>query len=265
METSNDPPERTTRSGQPAPKSSLTGPEVGASGLLTLTELKAASQTAVAQLALERQAARQAAVERAIDCAGIPPRFRGHSFADYVAVCAAQRRALGLARAYADNFATVRARGNCLLLLGGPGTGKTHLACAILSQVIAAGYSGRILSASDVLRLIRAADSPAARQTELDVFETLTSPDLLVLDEVGVAVGSAGECRAMLFDVLNGRYGAMRPTVLVGCLTVAELATYLGKRVVERLTELGSVTVPFTWASYRRRQAQPSPRECAAP
>jgi len=221
---------------------------------MTLSELKAVSAAAIAELVRERQAARQAAVEKAIGRAGIPERFQRHSFADYAVGRAAQRRALGLARQYADNFATVRARGNCLLLIGAPGTGKTHLACAVLRQVLAAGYSGLFITVSEALRLIRATYPPGARQSEVEVFETLTSPDLLVLDEVGVAIGNDGKRRAMLFDVLNARYGAMRPTVLVGNLTAAGLETVLGERIVERLTDIGSITIAFTWPSYRRPQ-----------
>ena len=56
----------------------------------------------------------------------------------------------------------------------------------------------------------------------------------------------------MLFDVLNDRYGEMRPTILLGNLTTTELETYLGERILDRLRELGSVTVPFAWPSHRR-------------
>ncbi len=136
--------------------------------------------------------------------------------------------------------------------MGGPGTGKTHLACAVLGRIIADGYTGLFLTVSEGLRLIRSTYSPGASHTEVEVFEMLTGPDLLVLDEVGVAIGNALTRRAMLFDVLNARYGQMRPTVLIGNLTVPEMEAYLGDRLMDRLQELGSVTLPFTWASYRR-------------
>ena len=57
----------------------------------------------------------------------------------------------------------------------------------------------------------------------------------------------------MLFDVLNARYGEMRPTILIGNLTAAEMEDYLGERIMERLMDLGSIMVPFTWTSHRRR------------
>jgi DNA replication protein DnaC len=184
------------------------------------------------ELARERRAARQAAVESAIGRAGGPPRFRHHGFDDYVASGEAQLRALTLAREFAANFAAIRERGNCLLLVGGPGTGKTHLACAILAQVIHAGHSGLFLTLSEGLRLIRSTYSPGAVRSEAQVFATLNSPDQLVLDEVGAGIGNDAKRRAMLFDVLNARYGEMRPTILIGNLTAAEMEEYLGERIM---------------------------------
>ena len=244
---------KTTPSAPPATRTSPTGRVPGETAPVTRSELEAASRAAMAELSRERRAARQAAMERAIGRAGIPRRFRHHSFDDYVANDEAQLRALTLAREYAANFAAIRERGNCLLLVGGPGTGKTHLACAILGQVITAGHSGLFLTVSEGLRLIRSTYSPGASQNEAQVFETLTGPDLLVLDEVGVGIGNDAKRRAMLFDVLNARYGEMRPTILIGNLTAAEMEDYLGERIMERLMDLGSIMVPFTWSSHRRR------------
>ena len=53
-----------------------------------------------------------------------------------------------------------------------------------------------------------------------------------------------------LFDVLNGRYETLRPTVLASNLSVEELTGCLGARLMDRLRENG-VVVPFTWASER--------------
>jgi DNA replication protein DnaC len=252
MEQISDLLKKTTPSAPRATKISRIGQADGETGNMSLSELREVSRAANAELARERRAARQAAMESAIGRAGIPRRFRQHSFDDYVANGEAQLRALTLSREYAANFAAIRERGNCLLLVGGPGTGKTHLACAILGQVITAGHSGLFLTVSEGLRLIRSTYSPGASQNEAQVFETLTSPDLLVLDEVGVAIGNDAKRRAMLFDVLNARYGEMRPTILIGNLTAAEMEQYLGERIMERLMDLGSIMVPFTWSSYRR-------------
>jgi DNA replication protein DnaC len=50
------------------------------------------------------------------------------------------------------------------------GTGQTYLACAILSRVIADGYSGQLVTVSEALWRIRSAELPGASQTEGQVF-----------------------------------------------------------------------------------------------
>jgi DNA replication protein DnaC len=108
------------------------------------------------------------------------------------------------------------------------------------------------MAVSAALRMIRDASSPRAQRSESEAFDLLTAPDLLILDEVGVTIGNATTRRAMLFDVLNARYGEMRPTILIGNLTAAEMEAYLGERIMDRLLEIGSAMVPFAWASHRR-------------
>ncbi len=226
----------------------------GSDPRLSAEELAAVGQREASRLAIERRRAAQRQLERAMGRSGIPRRFLDRTFAGYEADTPEQRQALAVCRAYAASFGELMDRGSCLLLVGGPGTGKTHLACAILASVIRAGYTGLFMSVSAALRMIRDAYSPRAQRSESESFSLLTAPDLLVLDEVGVAIGNETKRRAMLFDVLNTRYAEMRPTLLIGNLTATEMEAYLGERIMDRLLELGSATVPFTWASHRRGQ-----------
>ncbi len=224
----------------------------GSTPLPSAEDLAAFGQREAARLAAERRRAAQVELERAVGRSGVPRRFVDRTFENYQAGTLGQRQALSVCRGYADGFEQRRERGSGLLLLGAPGTGKTHLACAILGQVIRAGYTGLFLPVSGALRIIRDAFSPRGQRTESEALALLTAVDLLVLDEVGVAIGHPATRRAMLFDVLNERYAQMRPTILIGNLTVSELEAYLGERIMERLRDLGSITVPFTWSSHRR-------------
>ena len=244
-------PDSPTRTTSPEPPRSIRSP--GSTPLPSAEELAAFGQREAAKLVAERRLAAQAELERAVGRSGVPRRFLDRTFENYLAATPGQRQALEVCRAYADGFEETRRRGGGLLLLGGPGTGKTHLACAILARVIHAGHTGLFLTVSAALRIIRDAFSPRGQRSETEALALLTAVDLLVLDEVGVAIGNPATRRAMLFDVLNERYGETRPTILIGNLTATELEAYLGERIMERLMDLGTAMVPFTWSSHRRR------------
>ena len=91
-------------------------------------------------------------------------------------------------------------------------------------------------------------------ESEQGVIDRLIEPCLLIVDEVGVQVGSDHE-KLLMFEVLNGRYQSMRPTILISNLSVDELETFLGHRVMDRYRECGAV-LPFDWKSHRGMREQ---------
>lgn len=197
-----------------------------------------------------RRAERELEVARLMRDAKIPARFAGKSLDGYAGNNPGQKLALNVCRKYVEDFPEHAEVGRSLVLTGQPGTGKTHLACAVLSAAIAQyAVSGRFDTVSDLLRSIKETyrkDSPAS---ERDVIGRYVGCGLLVVDELGVQVGSEHE-KLLLFEVLNGRYQEMRPTILISNLSSAELEEFLGHRVMDRYRECG-VVLAFDWGSYR--------------
>jgi DNA replication protein DnaC len=70
---------------------------------------------------------------------------------------------------------------NCVLV-GGTGTGKTHLAIAIARSCIRAGKHGRFYNTVDLVNRLEA-ESRGGRQGR--IAEYLTRRDFVVLDELG--------------------------------------------------------------------------------
>ena len=64
--------------------------------------------------------------------------------------------------------------------------------------------------------------------------------------------GSEGE-KVHAFDIIDGRYNAMRPTIVITNGKPDELLAYLGERVVDRLLEDGGRMLVFDGKSNRTR------------
>lgn len=80
-------------------------------------------------------------INQRIKAAQIPTRYAGKGFDSFFATTPVQRKALGELRAYAENFKQNLADGRCGVLVGGVGTGKTHLACSVCEEIARMGYS----------------------------------------------------------------------------------------------------------------------------
>ena len=89
-----------------------------------------------------------------------------------------------------------------LLLVGNPGTGKSHLATALAAQACAKGYRVRFFRTTELItNLIEAMDE----RNFLRLKTALAKLDLLVLDELGYVPASKVGAE-LLFDVISTAY-----------------------------------------------------------
>lgn len=195
----------------------------------------------------EAERARQIQVENDSRAAGVPQRFRDALFCNYECEGQQQRRALEVAQ----KFCSSERAGRSLILTGLPGTGKTHLACAIVHDFLSRRHQALFTTAIGLVRSVRDTYRRDSEISERDALRRLTKTTLLVIDEVGVQHGTEHE-KTILFDVINERYQDMRPTVLSSNLSEAELGKFLGDRIMDRFAESGAV-VAMQWNSYRRK------------
>jgi DNA replication protein DnaC len=193
-------------------------------------------------------------LDRAIGQAAIPARFIGRTLENFQAETDAQREALRVARHFVEHFEEQARRGQGLIFSGLPGTGKSHLAAAIL-QAIMPRHVGLYATCMNLIRAVRGTWRRDSERGETEVLDTFANVPLLVLDEIGAQYGTDGE-QTILFDVLDRRYRDMRPSILLTNQDSQGLREFVGERSYDRLRETAQFVV-FDWPSYRphaRRQ-----------
>lgn len=176
----------------------------------------------------------------------MPARFASATFDSYLASDPKQARVLAVCRDYAENFATYRQQGRCLVMCGNPGTGKNHLATAISKALHASGFTALRVKASEFLDAYWAKEFKERDEWLRGMFRV----DLLIVDEVEKC-SKTENARNAMFRLIDGRYEAMAPTLVITNQARAELVETLGDPAYDRLTEGGSQRLVFDWQSRR--------------
>lgn len=208
---------------------------------------------------LEREAAQTEQeldhLNAAMFATGITPRFRPCGFDNFVTgEDAAKQRALATCRRYAENFAEHYRVGRALMLLGGIGTGKTHLACAILKHIVLEERAtGLIVTAETITQAVSDSFRSNSAPSKTELLSELSAVDLLVIDEVGMHTPKPGKdfTPSLLHEVIDARYQKILPTIIASNQTAELLPAFIGPRAADRLRENGGLLAPFTWASAR--------------
>lgn len=118
-----------------------------------------------------------------------------------------------------------------LIFSGGTGLGKTHLSLSIVRKVVANGYSAMYNSAQNFFNLI---ERDNFGKSDLGISEGLISCDLCVLDDLG-AEFSTSFTQSALYNILNSRIIAKKPTVISTNLSPDQLESKYGDRIFSRI------------------------------
>lgn len=179
--------------------------------------------------------------------AKLPTRYNHSGFKNYLAHNEGQREAKNQCVGFARDFKNNLKRN--LVMLGRTGTGKTHLACAVVRNVLNDSKYARYVTSEDMVNEIAQAWSNPS-DTEQQAVHRFSEYDLLVLDEYGLH--DRHENRLQLaHKVLYARYDLGKPTMLISNMGLDELKLDLGDRLWSRLQHDGLTLVECNWADQR--------------
>lgn len=121
------------------------------------------------------------------------------------------KKAKAVAKRFVEHWPAVDAG---LLITGPVGVGKTHLAVAILNELVdTKGATALFCDFSDLLDRIQASFGKGSEESQDDIVAPYRDADLLVLDELG-ARRPSDWVREVLYGLLNTRYNRKRLTIL---------------------------------------------------
>ncbi|MBK8824992.1 MAG: ATP-binding protein [Anaerolineales bacterium] len=150
-------------------------------------------------------------------------------------------QAFNQARHYSQNL------NGWLLLQGGYGCGKTHLAAAIANFAVSMGVPTLFLTVPDLLDALRFAYGSEDTTFE-ERFDQIRNARLLVLDDFGTQ-NATGWAQEKLFQIINYRYINKLSTVITTNLTLDEIEARIRSRLSDpELVSLVRMSAP----DYRR-------------
>lgn len=204
------------------------------------------------------QEQRLAELERLKDASLIGERYKNVSFEN---TCTSDNPSFNNAYTRCRNYCNVSQKvfmeGMGIYLYGDSGTGKTHLTACMANNLIEQCYQVLFTNFAEISKIIRSTFKKDSKETENDYINQLANIDFLFIDDLGTEIVQKNDedtwLQEKIYDVINKRYNAKKPTIFTSNYSMKELITERGmmKKTVDRIMEMSTAILKIEGKSYR--------------
>ena len=177
----------------------------------------------------------------------IGSRYRGIRFTD-ATITDNNRAVYNKCRNYVSHAKEIRENNIGLYIYGDNSSGKTYLTACVCNELLWRGYRCVYTNLATMLNEIRGSyDGQGMGECEL--ISRLQAYDFAFIDDLGKEfigreynAASSKWAEEKLFEVINARYNAQKPTIFSSNYSIAELASVLSldKAIIERINEMAT-------------------------
>lgn len=188
----------------------------------------------------------------------ISRRYSNATFANIKIISDTYAVKISRCKGYCEHAKEALENGWGIYLQGDRGTGKTHLAACIANELMNQGYELLFTNFFEITKEIKATFNSNSTENEADLVNKVAEIDFLVIDDIGTeSFKKNGEdtwIQEKVYDVLNKRYNAKKPTIFTSNNSLSELVNERGMmdKTVDRIMEMSTMILKFEGQSYRR-------------
>lgn len=188
----------------------------------------------------------------------IGSRYRNIRFTD-ATITDNNRAVYDKCRNYVNHAKDMRENNIGLYIYGDNSSGKTYLTACVCNELLWRGYRCVYTNLATMLNEIRGSyDGQGMGECEL--INRLQAYDFAFIDDLGKEfigreynAASSKWAEEKLFEVINARYNAQKPTIFSSNYSIAELASVLSldKAIIERINEMATRVLKLDGDDFR--------------
>lgn len=167
---------------------------------------------------------------------------------------------------YCENFKTCLENGHGMYIFGDVGVGKTHLTACIANELLKNCVPVLFTSLFEISKAVKSTFNRTSSNTEQDLINQFASIEFLFFDDLGTEILTKNETdtwlQCLLFDLINRRYNARKPTIFSSNYSINDLVSLRGllDKTASRIAEMSqSAVMKITGESQRGKFTEKLP------